>query len=42
MYLQAWQLEPLPGVRGSLNAAVGLTALLLEIALLSLVRSARR
>ena len=23
MYLQAWRLEPLPGVRGSLNAALG-------------------
>ena len=32
MYLQAWQLEPVAGVRGSLNAAVGLAALLLEIA----------
>jgi membrane protein len=39
MYLQAWRLEPVPGVRGSLSAAVGLTALLLEIALLSLTRS---
>jgi membrane protein len=39
MYLQAWRLEPLPGVRGSLNAAVGLTALLLEIGLLSLART---
>jgi membrane protein len=39
MYLQAWRLEPVSGVRGSLNAAVGLTALLLEIALLSLTRS---
>jgi membrane protein len=35
MHLQAWRLEPLPGVRGSVSAAVGLTALLLEIALLS-------
>lgn len=39
MYLQAWELEPLPGVRGSLNAALGLTVLLVEIALLSLVRT---
>jgi membrane protein len=39
MYLQVWRLEPLRGVRGSLNAAAGLTALLLEIALLSLVRT---
>jgi membrane protein len=38
MYLQAWGLERLPGVRGSLNAAVGLVALLLELVLLSLVR----
>jgi hypothetical protein len=30
MYLQAWRLEPFPGVRGSLSAAVGLTALLLR------------
>jgi membrane protein len=35
MYLQAWRVEPIPGVRGSLNAAVGLTALLFETALLS-------
>jgi membrane protein len=39
MYLQAWELEPLRGVRGSLNAVMGLTVLLVEIALLSLVRS---
>jgi membrane protein len=39
MYLQAWRLHRLPGVRGSVNAAVGLVALLLEIALLSLVRN---
>jgi membrane protein len=39
MYLQAWELEPVPGVRGSLNAALGLSVLLIEIALLSLVRS---
>jgi membrane protein len=39
MHLQVWRLEPLPGVRGSLNAAVGLTALLIEIALLSLART---
>ena len=38
MYLQAWGLERLPGVRGSLNAAVGLVALLLEIVLLALAR----
>jgi membrane protein len=39
MYLLAWRLEPLPGVRGSLNAVLGLAALLVEIALLSLARS---
>jgi membrane protein len=39
MYLQAWELEPLRGVRGSINAALGLAVLLVEIALLSLVRS---
>jgi uncharacterized BrkB/YihY/UPF0761 family membrane protein len=38
MYLQAWRLEPIRGVRGSLNATVGLAALLLEIGLLSLAR----
>ena len=38
MYLQAWRLDRPPGVRASLNAAVGLVALLLEIALLSLLR----
>jgi len=39
MYQQAWRLDPVPGVRGSLNAAVGLTALILEIALLALVQT---
>jgi membrane protein len=38
MYLEAWRLEKLPGVRASLNAAVGLVALLLELALLGLAR----
>jgi membrane protein len=38
MYLQAWRLDRRPGVRGSVNAAIGLVALLLEIALLSLLR----
>ncbi len=38
MYLQAWRLEPLPGIRASLNAASGLAALVVEVALLSLVR----
>jgi membrane protein len=37
-YLEAWRLERLPGVRSSLNAAVGLVALLLELVLLSLAR----
>jgi membrane protein len=35
---QAWRLEAIPGVRGSLNTALGLAALLLEIALLYLAR----
>jgi membrane protein len=39
MYLQAWELEPLRGVRGSVNAALGLAVLLVEIALLSLART---
>ncbi|MGZ4566665.1 MAG: YhjD/YihY/BrkB family envelope integrity protein [Blastococcus sp.] len=39
LYLQAWRLEPRAGVRGSLNAALGLSALLLEIALFYLARS---
>ena len=39
MYLQAWRLSPVAGVRGGLNAALGLAALLLEVALLSLVRT---
>lgn len=38
MYLQAYGLAPLPGVRGSFNAALGLGALLVEIALLYLLR----
>lgn len=37
LYLQAWRLEPRPGLRGTLSAAFGLAALLVEIALLSLV-----
>ena len=37
MYLDAWRLRRLPGVRGSLNAAWGLAALLVEISLLYLV-----
>ena len=39
MYVQAWRLPPLRGVRGSLNAMLGLTVLLVELALLYLVRS---
>ena len=39
MYLQAWRLEVRRGVRSSANAALGLAALLVEIALLYLARS---
>lgn len=39
MYLVAWRLEPVAGPWGSLNAAFGLSALLLEIALLYMMRS---
>ena len=39
MYQDAWRLDPLPGVRGSLNTFLGLGVLLVEIALLSLARS---
>jgi uncharacterized BrkB/YihY/UPF0761 family membrane protein len=39
MYLTAWQLPPLPGVRGPINAALGLAALLIEVSLLYLVRT---
>jgi uncharacterized BrkB/YihY/UPF0761 family membrane protein len=39
LYQQAWRLEAIPGVRGSLNTALGLAALLLEIALLYLART---
>ena len=38
MYLQAWRLEPVAGVRGSFNAAQGLVALVLELTLLYLAR----
>jgi membrane protein len=38
-YQQAWRLAPVPGIRASVNAMVGLTTLVLEIVLLSLVRS---
>jgi uncharacterized BrkB/YihY/UPF0761 family membrane protein len=39
MYQAAWQLPPRRGVRGSLNAALALAVLLLEIGLLILARS---
>jgi len=39
MYLQAWRLDPLPGVRGPLNAALGLAVLLVEIALIYFART---
>jgi membrane protein len=38
MYLQAWRLEPRTGGRATLNAAFGLTALFVQIALLYLLR----
>jgi len=38
-YQQAWRLPPMAGIRASVNAMVGLTTLVLEIVLLSLVRS---
>jgi len=42
MYLQAWGLEPIRGVRGSAYAALGLVALLVEIAILSMLRAVLR
>jgi uncharacterized BrkB/YihY/UPF0761 family membrane protein len=39
MYQDAWQLPPRRGVRGSLNAALALAVLLLEISLLVLART---
>ena len=42
MYQDAWRLDSVSGVRGSLTTFVGLAALLLQIALLSLARSALR
>jgi membrane protein len=39
MYLAAWQLPPLPGVRGPVNAALALAALLVQVSLLYLVRT---
>ena len=37
--LTVWQLPPLPGMRGPVNATVGLAVLLVEIALIALVRT---
>jgi membrane protein len=37
LYLQAYGLAPLPGLRSSFNAAMGLAALIVEIALLYLI-----
>lgn len=39
MYLSAWRLPPVPGLRGPINAALGLAALLIEVSLLYLVRT---
>jgi uncharacterized BrkB/YihY/UPF0761 family membrane protein len=39
MYLQAYGVAPLPRVRGSLNAALGLAVLLVEISLLYSIRT---
>jgi membrane protein len=39
MYLQAWRLEMIPGVRAAVNGVTALTALVLDIALLALARS---
>lgn len=39
LYQDAWQLPPSPGVRGSLNAALALTVLLLETGLLILAQT---
>lgn len=39
MYQQAWRVQPPAGMRGSLNAALGLGALLTELALLYLART---
>jgi membrane protein len=38
MYLTAWRVDTTVGVRGSVSAAVGLAVMLVEIALLSMVR----
>jgi len=42
MYLEAWQLPRAPSVRASLYAAVALGALMVELALLSFIRSLLR
>ena len=39
MYQQAWRLDAAAGVRGSVNAALGLGVLLIELALLALART---
>ena len=39
MYLAAWRLDPVRGVRGSLNAGLGLAVLLVELMLLGLART---
>ena len=39
MYLEVWRVPPLRGVGGSINAAFGLAAQLLEVVLLSSVSS---
>ncbi|MGE5763625.1 MAG: YhjD/YihY/BrkB family envelope integrity protein [Mycobacterium leprae] len=39
MYLQAWQLERRPGLRGSLNATLGPAVLVVEIGLLNVART---
>lgn len=42
MYLQAWGLDPIRGVRGSAYAALGLVALVVEIGILSMLRALLR
>ncbi|MEU4288124.1 YhjD/YihY/BrkB family envelope integrity protein [Kribbella sp. NPDC026596] len=39
LYLDAWHLDPLSGVRGSFNTFLGLAALVIDIGLLALARS---
>ena len=38
-YLAAWRMDPVPGVRGRLNAGLGLAVLLVEVMLLGLART---